>query len=179
MPRGHYDRTPEIRAKNRKSNLGQTAWNRGTPMGEKTRSKLAESIRQKWKDPAWRKATSESMGRKKLSPKHRERIGNATRGRFYGEKHHAWRGGITHMSPRRHPAYKYWRKTVLARDNHACRLCGVTDVKLHADHILPVTLYPKSALHVSNGRALCVPCHTKTWSYGRVRSYLMQHMHNL
>jgi 5-methylcytosine-specific restriction endonuclease McrA len=62
-----------------------------------------------------------------------------------------------------------WRAAVLARDNYTCQICGLRGVPLHADHIKPWARYPKLRFELTNGRALCVPCHRATPTYGRSR----------
>ena len=67
-------------------------------------------------------------------------------------------------------ALKHWRDAVLERDGHKCVACGSVN-ELEADHIKPKSLYPDLKYEVSNGRALCWPCHSKTETYGsKVRS---------
>lgn len=67
-----------------------------------------------------------------------------------------------------------WAVAVLKRDKHTCQLCGAKgrNLKLHADHIKPRALFPELAHDLSNGRALCVPCHKATPTYGaKIRRY--------
>ncbi len=67
-----------------------------------------------------------------------------------------------------------WAQAVLKRDKHTCQLCGAKgrNLKLQADHIKPRCLFPELAHDLSNGRALCVPCHKATPTYGaKVRTY--------
>lgn len=86
-----------------------------------------------------------------------------------GEKHPAWKGGITKISHKIRTSleYKQWRQAVLERDNFTCVLCGYVSGKprdMRADHIKPFHLYPDLRFEVSNGRALCVPCdHKHGW----------------
>ncbi len=63
--------------------------------------------------------------------------------------------------------YAKWRKAVFERDNYTCKICNITNVYLHADHIKPFSLFPELRLDISNGRTLCVPCHRKTDTWGR------------
>lgn len=60
-----------------------------------------------------------------------------------------------------------WRKSVFERDNYTCQICGIRGVKIQADHIKPFKYFPELRWELSNGRALCVPCHRKTDTYGR------------
>jgi 5-methylcytosine-specific restriction endonuclease McrA len=61
--------------------------------------------------------------------------------------------------------YHGWRKLVLARDNHACVVCGAKE-GLECDHIKPYRNFPELQFLVSNGRVLCKACHKKTDTYG-------------
>lgn len=82
--------------------------------------------------------------------------------------HPRWRNGATaeYRKLRNH----YWkelavfREAVIARDK-ACVLCGGT-ANLQADHIKPFIYFPELRFDISNGRALCRPCHEKTDTYG-------------
>jgi 5-methylcytosine-specific restriction endonuclease McrA len=58
-----------------------------------------------------------------------------------------------------------WRKAVLARDGDCCTQCKST-VRLQADHILPVSMFPHLMREVVNGRTLCFECHKKTDTFG-------------
>lgn len=74
-----------------------------------------------------------------------------------------WKGGLTMQvrGIRRSPQYYQWRKDVLSRDKHACRLCGAMN-NLHAHHKLPVVEYPDEIFSVLNGLTLCRECHERT-----------------
>lgn len=99
---------------------------------------------------------------KKLTPKHRKKIGRS------GEKNNQWRGGITPINKTiRHSIdYKLWREAVFKRDNYTCIWCGEVGGKLNADHIKPFALYPELRFAIDNGRTLCVPCHKTTDTFG-------------
>lgn len=56
------------------------------------------------------------------------------------------------------PWYK-WRDAVYARDNHTCQKCGMSDVRLHAHHIVAWEVSVELRFEVSNGLTLCIPCH--------------------
>lgn len=70
---------------------------------------------------------------------------------------------------RKSAIYKAWRKAVFERDNYTCQICGTRDGRtLNADHIKQFALYPKLRFKLSNGRTLCLECHRKTETYGRL-----------
>lgn len=94
------------------------------------------------------------------------------KGYLCGNKHYNWKGGITpcNIKARGSIEYRMWRKSVFARDNYTCVLCGLRSAKgvkatLHADHIKPFCNYPELRLAIDNGRTLCVECHKKTDTY--------------
>ena len=87
-----------------------------------------------------------------------------------GEKHFAWKGGITSKNHKIRTSleYKLWRKSVFERDNYACIWCGNNKSgNLNADHIKPFAYYPELRFAIDNGRTLCVLCHKTTESYLR------------
>ena len=84
-----------------------------------------------------------------------------------GVRCHLWRGGVTpaHERIRKSTEYKAWRRSVFERDGYQCTKCGASGIYLHADHIKSFARFPELRFEVSNGRALCVPCHKLTDSY--------------
>lgn len=67
-----------------------------------------------------------------------------------------------------------WRKSVFARDDYTCQLCGIRGGYIEADHIKSFAKHPELRFELSNGRTLCRPCHMKTdtWGYkGGKRAY--------
>jgi 5-methylcytosine-specific restriction endonuclease McrA len=76
--------------------------------------------------------------------------------------------------------YKNWRSSVFERDLYTCQECGLSGVRLEADHIKPWNLYPKLRYEISNGKTLCIDCHrNKTseehkthWSNQYERSFI-------
>lgn len=79
-----------------------------------------------------------------------------------------WKGGITPINEkiRKSFVYKLWRNAVFEKDNYTCQECGIRGDNLHADHIKPFAVYVDLRFAIDNGRALCVPCHKKTPTYG-------------
>mgnify|MGYP001570022746 CR=1 FL=1 len=78
-----------------------------------------------------------------------------------GERHFAWKGGVTSEQDRIRTSleYKMWRVKVFERDDFTCQNCGIRGKAIHADHIKPFSLYPELRIKVSNGRVLCKNCH--------------------
>ena len=91
-----------------------------------------------------------------------------------GEKSSFWRGGITsaNVLARSGIDYRKWRDHVFQRDDYTCVVCGMRGGRLHADHIMPFSLFPSLRFEISNGRTLCVDCHKKTPSYLKGRKQL-------
>jgi 5-methylcytosine-specific restriction endonuclease McrA len=120
---------------------------------------------------AWRAKLSKAHKGVPLSPQHSRSISLALKGRKTpwntGPRSRTWKGGITPILAklRKSPAYREWRSAVLTRDGRKCVLCGATG-RLDADHIKPFAQFPDLRFEISNGRALCVPCHRKTDTYG-------------
>lgn len=81
---------------------------------------------------------------------------------------HLWKDGKTKIpnSLRSGKIYDDWRKAVLKRDNYTCQICGISGVKMQADHIKMFAIYPELRFDIDNGRALCKNCHKKTDTYG-------------
>ncbi len=67
----------------------------------------------------------------------RKKISDGHIGKFKGEKHPNWKGGITKLQSqiRNSMFYNIWRKEVFQRDNYTCQKCGQVGEVLHAHHI--------------------------------------------
>lgn len=110
---------------------------------------------------------------KKLSKETKQKITKSLVGKFSGDKHPNWKGGITPENKRiRHSLeYKLWRTAVFERDSYACIWCGAKNgdgvaVYLEADHIKAFAYFPELRFAIDNGRTLCKPCHKTTQNYG-------------
>lgn len=70
-----------------------------------------------------------------------------------------WKGGVTEGVRlfRKSRRYQQWRRSVLARDNHTCSVCGNPAVVAH--HIKPVKQFPELRFVVENGISMCVKDH--------------------
>lgn len=153
----------------------------GKHHSKKAKLKISLSL-QKEKHPMWgkkfplirRKRISLALKGRKFSIKTRFKMSLARKGKFAGNKHPNWQGGITPINQKikNSEQYKQWRLKVFKRDNFTCILCGAKKVYLNADHIKPFSLFPKLRFKLSNGRTLCVPCHRKTDTFaGKIRHY--------
>ena len=58
---------------------------------------------------------------------------------------------------------KAWRKIILEKDNFTCQMCGATDNRLNAHHVIPKAACKgdlnKLRCDPNNGICLCVRCH--------------------
>lgn len=103
---------------------------------------------------------------------------------FVGDQHWNWKGGKTELLQRIRTSKKYlvdWRDAIYKRDNYICTKCKYDQGHiLEADHIIPLSYIVKKnnitsvkeaekckeIWDISNGRALCKPCHKKTDTWG-------------
>src|SRR3990167_6303375 len=112
-----------------------------------------------------RKISESKMG-KTLSESTKEKMRESAK---RGHLSHSWKGGITpeNKKIRNSIEYKEWRTKVFERDNYQCLWCGVSGSKkyLQADHIKPFCRFPELRMEITNGRTLCIDCHSKTDSY--------------
>lgn len=56
-------------------------------------------------------------------------------------------------------AHRRWSREVRKRDNYVCQHCKSAEKKLHAHHIKSWKDHEMLRFDISNGIALCVPCH--------------------
>lgn len=59
---------------------------------------------------------------------------------------------------RRSSKYKYWKKSVLERDNYICQQCG-SKGNLIVHHIKPFSIDKEARFDINNGITLCQNCH--------------------
>ena len=99
-----------------------------------------------------------------------------------GADHPRWKGGRSSLNEkiRKTPQYAEWRSAIFHRDRYTCQECGACGTYLNADHIEALAILIerhnlktlRDARHcialwqISNGRTLCLPCHTITETYG-------------
>lgn len=99
---------------------------------------------------------------KKHSEESKKKMSISHKGRFGGEKHSNWKGGITKIHHLRTTLeYKLWREAVWKRDNWTCQFCAKRGGKLEAHHIFSFAQYPQFRLTINNGITLCQKCHKR------------------
>jgi hypothetical protein len=77
--------------------------------------------------------------------------------RLVGELHPLFKSDSRRKAARgKHGA---WARAVISRDKATCRKCSVTNVELHAHHILSFADHPEKRWDVENGLTLCHSCH--------------------
>lgn len=110
-----------------------------------------------------RKKLSEAGRKRKMSTEQRIRLAE----RQKGEKSHFWKGGITNKNKliRNSTKYQLWREAIFKRDDYTCQICFIRGGRLQADHIKPFAFFPELRFELTNGRALCEPCHKLTPTY--------------
>jgi hypothetical protein len=93
---------------------------------------------------------------------------NPSRYAFNGETNPNWKGGATANQKliRNSREYQTWRRHVFQRDDYTCQKCGERGGDLHADHELPIALFPSLTFEILNGRTLCAKCHRDTETFG-------------
>lgn len=143
-----------IERRDRAAHLG--GWNKGRPLPESSKRRLSELAKQRTGNKSPRFGA-------KLEADTKAKISSALVGRFRGEENPRYKPDAAHkfrvvLSARFE--YKEWRKSVYARDNYTCQMCGKPgrgDLQCH--HIKTLQHYPELATDVANGITLCVGCH--------------------
>ena len=135
----HYLKKAGIKARPW-STKGVTAWNKGVPMREESKSKL-------------RKA---HIG-KKIPLEIRLKMGSK------GSKNAGYIDGRTPKNKliRHSIEYKLWIQAVFERDNWTCQECKTRGGEIHAHHIKHFAKYPEFRTSIENGITLCKTCHRK------------------
>lgn len=119
---------------------------------EKRSQQIKDRVLAQWQDPTRRQKLLEGIKKRSLDPawlqsKHFQR----------GDLHPRYKG-IQRQRKERYE-YKLWRKTVFVRDCYTCQSCNARGVYLNAHHVKPWAKYPELRFELSNGVALCEPCH--------------------
>jgi 5-methylcytosine-specific restriction endonuclease McrA len=140
---------------------------KGKKLSKRTKERM--SLVRKGKKHWWGKKIGKSLKRiwenKSIDEKikHSQNVKEALKKKYpngrSGEIAGNWRDGLTekNYSIRYKKGYKVWRKKVLKRDP-ICKRCKKRKSE-QADHIKPVSKFPKLALVLSNGQGLCKICH--------------------
>ena len=86
---------------------------------------------------------------------------------YSGPNSHWWKGGISKERDQLKATseYRNWKWEIHRRDHMKCVLClrKQRTVKLHAHHIIPISMHPELATVVGNGVTLCSDCHRQTY----------------
>lgn len=143
-------------------------------MSESHRGKLSGSKNPMYGKPAWSRGLTKenSFGLKKISQKLKgrklskewcEKISKARIGKYSGENHPNWQGGLKD-NPYGIEFNEKLREQIRERDGFVCQLCGGIDKdrELQVHHIN----YNKEDNHPQNLISLCLSCHVKT-NYNR------------
>lgn len=160
------------RAKNSPFVKGHTI-NLGRVVSEETRRKISIARKKEW-------LSGKRKGGWKMSEETKKKISEANTGKKHltqsGEKHYAWKGGISKM-----PGYKAFiqhRRRTRKRENggghtftewtdlkekygNKCLCCNQTEpyIKLTEDHILPLSLGGND--DIANIQPLCLSCNCR------------------
>ncbi len=113
--------------------------------------------------PYIRKAASERARKMVLQQGGIKNANHFTSETMSGENHWNWKGGITPKIRAVYSSkeYKEWRWKVFHRDDFVCQDCGERGGKLHAHHVIPVSIDFDKMLDVDNGQTLCASCHAR------------------
>ncbi len=71
------------------------------------------------------------------------------------------------MSQTKKQVRELFRNSVFVRDNHCCRVCGVSDGLLDAHHITDRNKMPNGGYVKENGISLCAICHNEAENFHR------------
>jgi hypothetical protein len=90
-----------------------------------------------------------------------KRNGNKPPSNQKGKDHWNWKGGISlvNKTERQSTEYVKWRKSVLAKDNYTCQICGIRGGELSAHHKKEWAKHPELRYDVNNGECLHYDCH--------------------
>ena len=121
----------------------KSVWNKGIPMGLRTKLKMKETLKQNFPNG------------KPLNK------GNFKKGQLSGKNHPNYRHGHFVNQINKTLEWARWRKSVFERDSYCCRECR-SKKSITPHHILKKSDYPELIFEVMNGITLCKPCHDLT-----------------
>lgn len=104
------------------------------------------------------------------NPMQSKSISIKLKGRFVGDKHYNWKGGVSKRNTllRQTSGYRKWRTEVYNRDSYTCQCCGDKGGILNAHHIENFSDNDDLRLDINNGITLCIECHNAFHKeYGR------------
>ena len=128
------------------------AWNKGVPHSKETKDKLRRSIKRLYKEhPEVKQKISNAVKEKWKDPEYRKQCEEAQK----GEKSVLWKGGIQ-FEPYSQDFSREYRALIRKRDGNRCKLCGKAGKSVH--HID----YNKRNSNPVNLITLCFRCHSKT-----------------
>ena len=152
---------------------GQIAWSKGKHLTKKHKKNLSKSHKGKI---TWNKGKTKIYSVETL-----EKMRNNMKGKYLGENHWNWKGGITPLTKLIRNSFKYrqWRSDVFTRDDFICQECGQASGKLNAHHLksfssiiqkyeittLEEALECAELWNINNGITYCKKCHKKTDNY--------------
>lgn len=147
-----------------------------------TRKKQSERSIERWKDPEFRNMMSDIIKLRYEDPLEHEKLKLAQSLRWkrkrWNDQAYSFINGepiIDFISSPTNgydiPSDKYdeWRRSVYARDNYTCQMCGANHCEVHAHHIIPQRMNRNLILVIDNGITLCRSCHELT--YGKEKIY--------
>ncbi len=166
-----------------KANLGKLAGEKNPAKRPEVRDKISQTQKQRYKmNPNLGRQISDRMKKRLADKKNHPNHGNKGPSSF-GWKDPKNRKTTIAKRIRGCDQYFSWRKTCFERDQYTCQNCGIKNVYLEVDHIVPLCFIISSNdinqenLHIkvnsciklwdlSNGRTLCKKCHKNTPTYG-------------
>lgn len=164
----------------------QVAWNKGIPRTDEEKKNISVGCKRNYKKenhPNYGKPRSEELKEKqrksmlgrKHTDEHNKKIGASSKGKFSGDKHWNWKGGISVLITNIKNCDKYseWRTQIFGRDNFTCQHCGNRGSWLNAHHIKKFSLILEehnitsveealnceSLWNIDNGITYCKNCH--------------------
>jgi len=159
IKRGGWKLSQKVKDKMSKSRMGHLGYNKGKKMGprsEETKRKISLAHKGRIHTLESRKNMSVAHLGQKSYFKGKKRLN------IQGEKHGAWKGGITPINNKIRGSLegKLWQDSVKNRDGNTCWKCGENRIsKLTVHHILNFSSHPELRFAIDNGITLCKPCH--------------------